>query len=237
MRAGHAVARGTSLVPFTQPGGVARPEWVDQIVPAAEHVDPSWYGRFVPPQGGARESAVLALFGPDPDGEEALLLIERAHTLRSHAGQVAFAGGSVDPGDQDAVAAALREAHEEVLLDAEGVHVTGTLPSLYLPVSGFTVTTVVAWWADPRPVTVGAPEEVAQVLSVPVSFLAEPANRHMAVYPTGLTGPAWNLDDDLLLWGFTAGVVDRLLDLAGLSRPWDRDRQIAVPARYLRRTT
>jgi 8-oxo-dGTP pyrophosphatase MutT (NUDIX family) len=231
------VARGTSLVPFTQPGGVARPVWVDQIVRAAENVDPSWYGRFLPPQGGGRESAVLALFGPDPEGEESILLIERSHTLRSHAGQVAFAGGAVDPGDTDPVAAALREANEEVLLDAEGVDVIGCLPSLYLPVSGFTVTTVVAWWADPRPVTVGAPDEVAQVLSVPIEFLAEPDNRHMAVYPTGLTGPAWNLDDDLLLWGFTAGVMDRLLDLAGLSRPWDHDRRIPVPARYLRRTT
>ncbi|MGV1008472.1 MAG: NUDIX hydrolase [Dermatophilaceae bacterium] len=214
-----------------------RPTWVDEILLAAEQVDASWYGRFLPPEGGGRASAVLALFGPDPDGEESILLIERAHTLRSHAGQVAFAGGAIEPEDRDPVDAALREAAEEVMLDPHGVQVVGSLPPLYLPVSGFTVTTVVAWWTDPRPVTVHAPAEVAQVLSVPVGFLTDPVNRHMAVYPGGRTGPAWDLDDDLLLWGFTAGVVDRLLQLAGLSRPWDHEHRVPVPARYLRRDT
>ena len=75
------------------------------------------------------------------------------------------------------------------------------------------------------------------MLSVPVAFLVDPANRQMAVYPGGRTGPAWVLDDQLLLWGFTGGIVDRLLELSGLARPWDKENLMPVPDRYLRRST
>ena len=69
---------------------------------------------------------MLLLFGPDADGAESLLLIERSHGMRSHPGQVALPGGARDPGDADAVATALREAQEEVRLDPAGVDVLGT---------------------------------------------------------------------------------------------------------------
>ena len=65
--------------------------------------------RFRPPPEGGRQSAVLMLFGDGPEGPE-LLFIERAWTLRSHAGQPAFPGGALDPEDEGPVAAALREA-------------------------------------------------------------------------------------------------------------------------------
>jgi 8-oxo-dGTP pyrophosphatase MutT (NUDIX family) len=207
---------------------------VSGIVEAAGRVEPEWFSRFLPPESGSRESAVLILFGPGPGGEESLLLIERAHTLRSHAGQVAFPGGEVDAVDHDPVAAALREAAEEVLLDPIGVQVVGSLPTLYLPVSSFAVVPVVAWWRHPAAVEVGHPDEVAQVLSVPMSFLADPANRHTVTHSSGYRGPAWPLGEDLLLWGFTGGIVDKVLELGGWAREWDRERLLALPKRFER---
>lgn len=235
MTALHAVSHGTSLQPPQRAGGWPRPEWVDRIPQRAAEVRPEWYSRFLPPDDGVRHSAVLALFGPGPLGEDSLLLIERAHTLRKHPGQIAFPGGGIDPGDGGPVGTALREAAEEIHLDPAGVEIVGELPALWVPVSGYAVTTVVGWWREPAPVAVGEPQEVAQVLSVPVDYLTEPANRYTALYPSGHTGPAWDLDEhDLLLWGFTGGVVDKLLELAGRSRPWDRDVRRPVPERYWR---
>ncbi len=235
MSAPHAVAHGATFQPPGRRDGWPRPTWVDQIPRRAAEVEPAWYSRFLPPKVGVRHSAVLALFGPGPGGEESLLLIERAHTLRKHPGQIAFPGGGIDAEDGGPVGAALREAAEEIHLDAAGVEVVGELPALWVPVSGYAVTTVVGWWRDPSPVAVGEPQEVAQVLSVPVDFLTDPGNRHTALYPSGHSGPAWDLDDrDLLLWGFTGGVVDKLLELAGRTRPWDREVRRPVPERYWR---
>jgi 8-oxo-dGTP pyrophosphatase MutT (NUDIX family) len=177
---------------------------------------------------------VLLLFGPDPDGAESLLLIERSHGMRSHPGQVALPGGATDPGDADAVQTALREAAEEVNLDASGVEVLGVLPPLYLPPSGFVVTTVVGWWGTPGPVSVGDPNEVAQVLQAPLTFLTDPSVRHTVTHPSGYRGPAFQLGDDLLLWGFTAGVVTKALELAELDRSWDEAREVPLPERFTR---
>jgi 8-oxo-dGTP pyrophosphatase MutT (NUDIX family) len=230
------VSRGPALTPA--PGGQPTPEWVHRLVRTAAELQASFFSRFLPPAGGDyRESAVLVLFGPDPSGADSLLLLERAHTLRSHAGQIAFPGGRLDPEDHDAVAAALREAAEEVTLDPAGVEVVGVLPSLYIPVSAYAVTPVVAWWREPAPVAVGHPDEVAEVLTVPVSYLVDPAHRHTVVHPSGYRGPAWDLGDGIILWGFTGGIVDKALDLAGLALPWDQDRTRPLPERFARPST
>ena len=170
-----------------------------------------------PPASGGRRSAVLILFGDGPD----LLFIQRSEGLRRHPGQPAFPGGAIDDTDDGPVGAALREAVEETGLDPDGVEVLGTLPELFIPRSGFRVVPVLAWWRRPsavRPVDTG---EVAAVERIPVADLADPAHRVMLHHqPSGRSGPAFRVGS-MLIWGFTAGLVDRLLALAGWERPWD----------------
>ena len=73
---------------------------------------------------------------------------------------------------------------------------------------------------------------MASVLVVPVAGLADPANRVQVHHPSGYTGPAFVVDDHLI-WGLTAHLLDGVLDLAGWQRPWDADRRMEIPARYL----
>jgi 8-oxo-dGTP pyrophosphatase MutT (NUDIX family) len=199
---------------------VTVPGWLQPLVDALPHVRPEDISRFLPPQEGGRRSAVLILFGEGPDGPD-LLLIERAATLRSHAGQPAFPGGALDATDAGPVEAALREAQEEVGLDPAGVEILGTLPDLWLPPSGFVVTPVLAWWREPHDVGVVDVAEVAAVVRVPLSELVDPVHRVNVAHPSGWVGPAFDVRD-LLVWGFTAGLTDRLLALGGWEQPWDR---------------
>ncbi|MFF8695331.1 NUDIX hydrolase [Streptomyces sp. NPDC015144] len=208
------------------------PSWLDPVLHAARTVQPDQLSSFLPPESGAgRQSAVLVLFGEGERGPE-LLLMERSGSLRSHAGQPSFPGGSLDPedGDQATIGplrAALREAREETGLDPRGVQIFGVLPRLYIPVSGFVVTPVLGWWRSPSPVGVVDPGETARVFTVPVADLTDPANRATAVHPSGHRGPAF-LVESALVWGFTAGVIDRILHFAGWERPWDRARQVPL---------
>ena len=214
----------------------ALPAWLRPLAEAAVGVRPEQLSQFLPPEDGGRESAVLMLFGEARPGSgwagAEVLLIERAHDMRSHAGQVAFPGGVVDPGDDGVVEAALREAVEETGLDLAGVEVFGTLPALFLPVSDFVVTPVLGWWRDPSPVAVVDPAEVASVHRVPLADLLDPANRFRVRHPTGYVGPAFGVAG-LLVWGFTAGLLDRMLRLAGWEREWDRDPVRDLPENML----
>jgi 8-oxo-dGTP pyrophosphatase MutT (NUDIX family) len=198
---------------------VALPAWLEPVRAAARDLRPEQLSRFVPPPEGGRESAVLILFGEGPGGPD-LLLIQRSSTMSSHPGQPAFPGGALDPDDDGVVAAALREAVEETGLDAAGVDVFATLPALWLPPSGFVVTPVLAWWRAPSPVGVVDPGEVESVARVPLEELLDPANRCSVRHPSGFTGPGFAVRG-MLVWGFTAGLLSRLLALSGFERPWD----------------
>lgn len=213
------------------------PPWLRPVAEAATELRPEQLSRFLPPTSGGRQSAVLVLLGDASLGTDAepapyLLLMERASSLRSHAGQPSFPGGALDPEDGDPevegpLRAALREAEEETGLDPTGVQIFSVLPKLYIPVSHFVVTPVLGWWREPTPVSVVDRGETARVFTVPVKELVDPANRGTSVHPMGHRGPCF-LVRGALVWGFTAGVIDRILHHSGWERPWDKERQIPL---------
>ncbi|MFC7850157.1 NUDIX hydrolase [Arthrobacter sp. NPDC057388] len=184
----------------------------------------------------ARKAAVLILFGALDDVPAAsgkplaaadldVLLLERAHTLDDHPGQVAFPGGGIHTGETP-VEAALREAEEETGLDPSGVDVLGALPELALPRGNFLVTPVLAWWAAPSPVRVVDYGESAQVFRVPVRDLLDPENRAMAAVTRmdqTFQSPAFTVNN-LVVWGFTGMILNELFDQLAWAVPWDRTR-------------
>jgi 8-oxo-dGTP pyrophosphatase MutT (NUDIX family) len=219
------------------------PGWLDALAGRLDSFPPLFPDRAPLPAEGSRRSAVLILFGPAQTLEPAVpseagvedelaavdvLLTERSHGLRSHAGQVAFPGGAIDPGDDGPVGAALREAQEETGLDTSGVRVLGELPSAYIAPSGYVVTPVLAWWERPSPVTVMDPREVARVARVRVSDLLHAPHRFQVRHPSGYVGPGFEVDG-LFVWGATAQMLNRVLTEAGLERPWDTERFEELP--------
>ena len=170
------------------------------------HARPRWD----PEDDSARPAAVLVLVFPDEEGDARLILIERVDRGGHHSGEVSFPGGRAEPGDDDAIATALREAAEEVGLDAEaaGVRVVGSLPTRWIPVSNYRVTPVVAVAAR-RPALAAQPTEVATILEAPVAaFLPDgelvQVERDIRGY--GLRYAAYPVDG-LDVWGMTAMIL------------------------------
>lgn len=213
---------------MTVAAAAQQPHWIAHLVAQLGQQDAGFFSRFLPPDEGGRQSAVLILFGPGVQGGQDVVLTQRSHSMRSHAGQVSFPGGAIDPSDSGPVSAALREAQEEVGLDPAGVQVVAELPALYLPPSNFVVTPVLAWWARPSPISVVDHLEVARVLRAPLSELTDPARRFTVTHPSGFAGPAFDVDG-LLVWGFTAGLLSKVIELAGLERSWDRADHRPLP--------
>lgn len=213
--------------------------------PAPSHsVPPEWFSRLAgrypalqsavllrqltpPPGASPRHSAVLVLLGEGPDGPD-VLLTQRATTLRSHAGQVAFPGGRLDDDDDGPVAAALREAQEETGVDPDGIDTVTPSVQLYVPPTDHLVTPVLGWWRRPSPVGPVDPGEVSRVERVPVAELTDPANRFRVAHPSGFLGPGFAVRD-LFVWGFTAAVLNGVLVLGGWDRPWDDNRIVPLP--------
>lgn len=180
---------------------------------------------------GERAAAVLMLFTDEPD--PSLTFVTRAETMRRHAGQIALPGGAVDATDRDRRHTALREANEEIGLAAEHVTVLGELPPLWVPASGYDVTTVVAVWPGGHRLEPRDPAETGAVHGFGVSALSSAEVRVTGHHPSGFEGPAFVLGDQFI-WGLTAHLVDWVLELGGWARPWDRGRVADIPARYMR---
>jgi 8-oxo-dGTP pyrophosphatase MutT (NUDIX family) len=178
---------------------------------------------------GVPAAVLLALSPVEGADDLDLVLVQRPDSMRTHAGQVALPGGAVEPGDRDGIAAALREAHEEVGLDPAEVTVVGCLDSAYIPVSNFDVLPVVGLWDGRSPLRPN-PAEVDGVLRPTLRQLADPTNHgsmplRRLVGAAGLRGRAAELPSPVfwvegtVVWGFTAGLLAAFLRSLGLDAP------------------
>ncbi|MBO9463808.1 CoA pyrophosphatase [Tropicibacter sp. R15_0] len=165
----------------------------------------------LPPGRKLRPAGVLMAFQQGANGLE-LILTKRSSRLKHHPGQIAFPGGKQDEGDADVVAAALREADEEIGLKPDNVQVLGTLPT-HETVTSFTITPVLGLVRDTFEVK-PEPGEVDEVFAVPFDHVTNPAcftvqsrrwqgcRRH---YYTAPFGPYY-------IWGATARILRGLAD-------------------------
>jgi 8-oxo-dGTP pyrophosphatase MutT (NUDIX family) len=173
----------------------------------------------VPDAVAERQAAVLILIATDRAEGPDVLLQQRAPKLRDHAGEVAFPGGSREPGDAGPHVTAIREAAEETGVDPAAVEPLIVLPRLHIPPSRFDVTGVLAHWRRPSSVSAIDPGETSRVMRIPFTALAEPGNRMMVSTSFGWYGPAFVLDG-VVVWGYTGEVLAALLRLGGWERPW-----------------
>jgi 8-oxo-dGTP pyrophosphatase MutT (NUDIX family) len=160
--------------------------------------------------GGAtsRRTPAAVLVGVvDRSRGPAVLLTQRTEHLRDHAGQISFPGGRIEPCDGSAPAAALREAEEEIGLDADRVEVLGELAP-YDTVTGFRIHPVVGWITPPFALRLDR-YEVADAFEVPLQFVVEPQNQRRHSYRRGtLTRGYYVLPyQGRFIWGATAGIL------------------------------
>jgi 8-oxo-dGTP pyrophosphatase MutT (NUDIX family) len=164
------------------------------------------------PAGGFTPAAVLVPLLLR-DGELHVLLTRRRAELRRHASQVAFPGGRIDPGE-DSLAAALREAREEVALDPTRAEVMGRLSETLVLQSAFRLTPWVASVPYPYPYA-AAPGEVAEILLVPLAALARPGAHRVEpreAYGMRLDVHYYSVGPDVI-WGATGRILAELLSL------------------------
>ncbi len=171
---------------------------VDRIAPAHR------------PLGGFARAAVLVALH-EKDGAPHVLLTRRTRHLRRHPGQISFPGGHLDP-DEEHLAAALREAQEEIGLDPGDVDVLGQLSETLVLTSAFRLTPWVASVPYPYPY-VAAPHEVEEILHVSLARLLDPATHRVEereAYGMNLDAHYFTIGADTI-WGATARILSELL--------------------------
>lgn len=165
-----------------------------------------WHRDEIPAGMKLRHAAVLIPLVARSDGVH-VLLTQRTSHLKSHAGQISFPGGGVEPGDSDWARTALRETEEEVGIAPDRIEVLGTMPEYELN-SGFLVKPVVGWIVPPYTVEPD-PFEVQDVFEVPLRHFLEPRNfqrRHYeyeGLVRRYLAAPY----EGRYVWGATAGML------------------------------
>jgi len=166
----------------------------------------------VPPSAGLTGAAVLVPLIDHPTGLTVLLTQRTAH-LSDHAGQISFPGGRIEPSDEHPVAAALREAEEEVGMPASHVDIVGRLDT-YVTGTGFEIVPVVALVRPPYPLRPD-PFEVAEVFEVPLDFLVDPGNLQRGSREwQGTTRFFFALPyENRYIWGATAGMLVNLAEV------------------------
>lgn len=161
------------------------------------------------PHLGLRKAAVLIPL-LDINGELHLILTQRPLHLRAHPGQISFPGGKIEPSDPDAIAAALREAEEEIGLLRQNVEVIGTFPA-HNTFTGFEITPVVGIIKQAFELKLD-PGEVADCFTVPLSFFITPGNRHQKRFLR--QGRYYRVHfipyQQRFIWGATAAIIDHL---------------------------
>ena len=158
-----------------------------------------------------RKAATLCPIIQRPHGLS-VILTRRAENLRAHPGQISFPGGKIDPSDRSPLEAALREAEEEIGLEAHQVEVSGAL-NPYATGTGFLVTTFVGF-IDPTFHAVADPSEVAEVFEVPLDFVMERKNFRRESYTIDGKRRQFYviMVRDYRIWGATAGMLRELAD-------------------------
>jgi len=157
---------------------------------------------------GSTPAAVLVPVVDRPS--PTVILTLRPETMRKHAGQISFPGGRIDPGDDGPVAAALREAEEEIGLPRSAVQVIG-IADRYRTVTGFEVTPVLGVVPPDLPVT-PQPGEVAAVFEAPLDFLLDPGNHRVREAEwRGRMRTYYEIEwGERRIWGATAAMIVNL---------------------------
>ena len=159
-------------------------------------------------EGALTPAAVLVPVVDRP--EPTVILTERPKTMRKHPGQISFPGGRIDPGDASPVAAALREAEEEIGLPPAAVEVIG-IADIYRTITGFEVTPVIGVVPPDLPLT-PHPGEVASMFEAPLRFLLDPARQETRTAQfRGRERCYYEIQwEDRRIWGATAAMLVNL---------------------------
>jgi 8-oxo-dGTP pyrophosphatase MutT (NUDIX family) len=191
------IASRLLAAPEAIPSGQLQPDWVPDVPPVRPPVP----------------AAVLIGLIRRPEGVS-ILYTERSPDLRSHSGQIAFPGGKIDPEDAGPGAAAIREAGEEVAMQAGDARILGYMP-LYYTGTNYLITPVVAEVVPGGPF-VPNPGEVRSVFEVPLSYLMEPGSYStFRIQRGGKEHSTWQITHSgLVIWGITANLTRRFHDLA-----------------------